>query len=103
MGFGSEMFFAGLASRRGAETNEAVQDTYDWADYAQRLEARLERVNEIAQAWQDEAIDNGAHSYVANQAFKEVNGKSVRDHYGNDEMERRLQGGRKLISSEYGV
>lgn len=101
--FNDSTFWAAYAGQQRRNANDAEEANYEWQAHAQNLEARINRLNRVARSWQDEAIDNGAHSYVANEVFKEVNGHSVREHIGNDEMERRLEEGRRISQKYYRV
>lgn len=56
-----------------------------------------------AKQWMDEAVAADASAYVRENAFKEVTGKSVREYFGDAEIDRRMEEGKRISRNAYGI
>ena len=81
-----------------------------WKQHAQDQEARADhleqqvgRLQAVLGQWQDEAATADANAGVALKAFKEVTGKSVREHLGDEETDRRLAEEKSDSRRNYGL
>ncbi len=73
-----------------------------WKQHAEQLEGRVDRLTAASKAWREEAIDNGASALVREDAFKEVTGKGVREYFGDQEIDKRMDEARPAIREGYG-
>ncbi len=96
------LFWAGLAGARADDINTLESNYRSWKNHAQNLEGRVERISKASKAWRDEAIDNGASALVREEAFKEVTGKGVREYFGDQEIDKRMDEARPAIREGYG-
>jgi ATP-dependent protease HslVU (ClpYQ) peptidase subunit len=103
MSVGREMFFAGLAGKRAENMQTLEGNKRAWKSHAQNLEKKVDRLNTVAKQWQDEAIKNNANAIVGLEAFEEVVGHSVREHFGDQETDRRKAEARIRSKNDYGV
>lgn len=111
------MFWASLAGARADENdelatnNQTLRNNYlAWKQHAQDQEARADhleqqvgRLQAVLGQWQDEAATADANAGVALKAFKEVTGKSVREHLGDEETDRRLAEEKSDSRRNYGL
>jgi hypothetical protein len=104
------MFWASLAGARADDIGVLERDRDLWEQTANEQEARANRLEQqvgrlqgVLGQWQEEAVRANASAGVALDAFKEVNGESVRDHFGNDETNRRLAEETERSRKHYGL
>lgn len=109
-GGGSSTFYAGLAGARGKDAETYRQNYLAWKQHAQEQEARADnlehRVGQLQHSlklWQEEAVTADAKACLAQDTFKQVAGKSVREHLGDEETERRLAEEKALSRRHYGL
>jgi hypothetical protein len=67
----------------------------DQEDRADNLERRVGQLQHALGLWQEEAVDSESQLGFAVDAFQEVTSETRREHYGNEETERRIEQERK--------
>ncbi|SFM45613.1 hypothetical protein SAMN05421721_10639 [Ectothiorhodospira mobilis] len=87
---GDTLFYAGLAGARQDRIDRLKRYNRELQGYVDSLDAQVQQLNQALQSWQEEAVEGRASAGVALKAFKEVTGKTVREHFGDAETDRRV-------------
>ena len=96
-------FYAGLAGGRQNRIDRLEENLDEFEDHIIQQNRQIAHLQRVLGQWQEEAATADAHAGVALKAFKEFTGKSVREHLGDAETNRRLAKEKSDSLRNYGL